>query len=174
MSSPQYGESMATRKRIQRTKAKRGPSSVADQYGLKNKSPHRAYKWVIKGRFAEQGVQFHLYHGWILEKFRKDKDGKPLGVIPTFGADELDDGSPIEYMDCTLMSCTRERAEEIAQFGWDGQSGREAVQEKERSLISRKHADPSRGITQQMLQAASARLLNDTEEPEELDELQLE
>lgn len=135
----------------------RHTGGLAAQWEVLNKDPNRTYVWVWQGdktsmtQYRMSGHRFETY------RFAQDKDGKAridsegLPVIegahsPACMPEPNEDGNRIEVMDQYLMSCTRERAEEIAEIGANGDGGRKWAKRVEGKLVQEGGYDPIRGM----------------------------
>lgn len=135
----------------------RHTSGLAAQWEVLNKDPSRTYVWVWKGdktsmtQYRMSGHRFETYH------FSQDNNGKILidseGLPVIEGAhspacmpEPDENGHRIEVMDQCLMSVTKDRAEEIAEIGSNGDSGRKWAKAVEGKLVQEGGYDPIRGM----------------------------
>ena len=113
-------------------------------FNVKDKEPGRFYIWVYKAApGADFGVEHYSYLGYELERYR---DGGPSPVISLLGEDL--NGKVIEMRGHVLMSCSKERHEEIEQVGIDGVSGQKVADERDDRMIDKNKylKDAMRGI----------------------------
>jgi len=135
---------------------RRGVGGVSALWQVLNHDPARKYVWVFSG--TKQSLTEYRLAGFRFETydFSLDKDGKPIldeeglpissGVhSPACLPDPKDNGQRIEVMDHYLMSCSRERADEIEDIGINGDGGRKWADKVENMMIQDGGYDPIRG-----------------------------
>lgn len=113
-------------------------------FNLKNKDPDRSYIWVYKAApGADFGVEHYIYLGYELEMYRT---GGPAPVI-SLAYDKEPEGV-IEMRGHVLMSCSKERADDIYQNGIDGVSGQRVADERDARMLDKSKyiKDAMRGI----------------------------
>lgn len=111
------------------------------QWGqLANKEPGRMY--VLVNKHDSMAKATYESSGYRFERFRKG-GVRPLG----WDDDNHEEGEIIEHVGMLLMSCSRERHEEIRRYGHDGEGG-QADADRQEKLLRMQQAgyDPMRGI----------------------------
>gem|GEM_PF-6317227 len=107
---------------------------------IQNADPTREYRWVSK--FDQNALAHYKLSGFTVERYRPD------GPMPmSWLGDNHEVNELVEQGDMVLMSVSKERAEEIRQYGHDGEGGQAQADEEEKMLITNRGAmDPMRGI----------------------------
>lgn len=91
----------------------------------------------------DTGLAYYRMIGYEVEKYGPGRP-RPRGM-PLEEAKRLE-GQPIEIRGATLVSCSRERYEEIQEFGPDGQSGMSVIEERRAAVRRAKHGIPNDDI----------------------------
>jgi hypothetical protein len=110
---------------------------------LKNRDPDKHYVYVNKGD-AESFATYDAA-GYEIETLTQ------MGVRPAGGkTGKL--GEAIEVRGMVLMSISKDRFNEIEQFGVDGNSGQSEADRLEQMILDRRGFDPLRGQHQRYIQ----------------------
>jgi len=106
-----------------------------------NRDPNREYVLVHRGN-PELGIPYYESMGYRVEEYKG-----PAGVKLRAGQ-TCKEGEEISNRGMVLMSCTKQRKQEIARRGPDGQSGLDLADEHERRIIDRERGgiDGLRGM----------------------------
>ena len=117
---------------VRKDPAPRPINSGSPYFELSNADPERRYVWVFKAA-AEMGVDYYEGLGYEPVQYT------PGGVKSRVGK-ALKPGDYVESRGHVLMQTTKERAQEIYEFGEDGVSGQRAADEIERRMFQTKKA----------------------------------
>lgn len=109
-------------------------NSGSPYYDLVGQDPNKKYVWVYKAA-KEMGPDFYRdVLGYEPTLYVKG------GARPKVGPAERKDGEYIESMGHILMECSKERAQEIEEHGFDGQSGQAAADVVEKHMFNSQKA----------------------------------
>lgn len=107
--------------------------------GLQNAREDKKYVFVNQGD-PHTGVGHYKTLGYQVEEYNHETDVHLKSVTPELG-------QPPEKAGSILMSIDRERADEIEEFGEDGDTGQTGADEQERQIVSKRGGvDELRGL----------------------------
>ncbi len=107
--------------------------------GLNNRDPDKHYV-LVDSADTNQGIGHYESMGYQMEEYSGEGGVRLRSVRPT-------KGQPVEKNGSMLMSCSKERHQEIIEYGEDGDSGLEANSIVEQRIIRRRSgSDDMRGI----------------------------
>jgi len=123
---------MPAAKKIRKDPVTRPINAGSPYFELTSPQPDRKYVWVYKAA-PEHGVEYYEAIGYTPVQYRRGGVKARVGKM-------LKPGNFVESRGHILMECTAERAEEIYQFGEDGNSGQAAADVIERKMYNSKKA----------------------------------
>ncbi len=111
----------------------------AGTFDLKNQDPNKVYKWVFLA-IDEMGVDYMMGLDYETEKMSKDG-------VQLVGKSRLKMGEEIVRQGYQLMSTSKDNAEDIRQFGPQGDTGQDEADRIMKKIITKRGgSDPLRGI----------------------------